>query len=641
MRTVCRLKGHEDSPMNRRRNLGTTLIEVLVAIVVLLVGILAVVQIFPGGFRILTYARNNAMATQLARDEIERLKSRSDQLPEEILAITYPNVGGTPLPIVDANRRPADLGPVTNNVTALGVLLTDAGGVAGEWTRNSGPNVFRRIINEGVPMTPPRMISSNLYGMLSIAAFGPMERLLSVKGPNLNVRRGTPEESMAFGEVFIDRATDGNPQITLPMGNLPYSVLIRFTGFVDTAGTINRQVFRDVVISVPTGTAFLYTINLATGDAGNPNPLGLGVGQVLRGFDPAERFDVALRYVPVPAFTNDPFEFRVLDEENGVLLFNPRGYNLTLSTPSGRIPLRARLSYDVRDWRVLKEEFRIADGDPPRYRLPVGNIKVGNMPGPDGLPLRGILGSEGSIATSSPGADHFVLVDLETGGLFYEQWDGRPVISLDKTNGAIVFGDTNLAQAGFQGVVRLPDGTPREVNLITRSVRALFMANNEWAVQVLKAADLYTQSLVRPGNGEYYVGGSGALGGSVTRLYFSPSDTGRKVQVGTIYYRRAGDTQPRALRAQDFLVQGTRLDGLGLPYVDLLSVDPEAVGFDTVNGFAAREVRSGSVAVRVLWNPERFGFVGDPAQNLERIEQWARNWRRTTVETYLTAGEQN
>ena len=80
-----------------RHNAGTTLIEVLVVIVIFLVGILAVVQIFPKGFQILLFSRNASVATALSRDEIERLKSRPDQLPDGIVAL-YPN--GT----IDYNR---------------------------------------------------------------------------------------------------------------------------------------------------------------------------------------------------------------------------------------------------------------------------------------------------------------------------------------------------------------------------------------------------------------------------------------------------------------------------------------------------------------------------------------------------------
>ncbi|MFZ4506297.1 MAG: hypothetical protein ACOYON_01200 [Fimbriimonas sp.] len=636
--SAIRPLGQKELLMTRRQSLGTTLIEVLVAIVVLLVGILAVVQIFPGGFRILSYARSNAVATQLARDEIERIKSRPDQLPEEILPLAYTNTGSNPQPFVDANRRPTDIGPVTNRLSQAGLLQTNAGGIVGEWPRFSGANVFRRIINEGVPLTPPRAVSPTQFGMLSIASFAPMERLLSVKGPDLLERAGVPEETIAFGEYFLNGAT-----LYFPTRPQPYGVLLRFTGYVERAGTTEKQAYRDVLVGVPSGGGAIYSLNLVSGDAANPNPLGLVPGEVLRGFDRSERFDVALAYrdVTTTGFTNDPFEFSILDYEYGIFLFNPQGYNIQLGTLGGKQPLKPRISYDIRDWRILREEFRVADQDPPRYRLAVGSLKVANAAGPDGRPLQGIIGSENAIATSDPLADHFLMLDLETGGIYYERFNGVSLIRLDKTNGVINFVDADGSRGGYQARIRLQDGSDRQVDLAGRAVRVLYMANNEWAVQLLKASNRYGQSLNRPGAAEYYLGGSGSLGGSATRIYFPQSDLGRKVQVGNIYYRRAGDTRARKITDQDFVVRGAPVDGTGLAYIDIRDVDADAVEFDQTYGFAVRDVRSGSIAVRVLWNPERFNLVDDPDENIQRLEKWGRSWRKTTVETYLTPGEQN
>jgi len=68
---------------------GTSLVELLVVMVVFLVGILAIVQIFPGGFRVLNTTRNNSVASAFARQQIEQLKSRSEQLPDAIVPIQY------------------------------------------------------------------------------------------------------------------------------------------------------------------------------------------------------------------------------------------------------------------------------------------------------------------------------------------------------------------------------------------------------------------------------------------------------------------------------------------------------------------------------------------------------------------------
>src|SRR5471030_2274065 len=90
MRQFCQPACRPDARGPRpRRTLGTTLIEILVVIVVFLVGILAVIQIFPKGFKLLLLNRSKMTAQALAREYVEMMKSRSDQLPEQIVSAYY------------------------------------------------------------------------------------------------------------------------------------------------------------------------------------------------------------------------------------------------------------------------------------------------------------------------------------------------------------------------------------------------------------------------------------------------------------------------------------------------------------------------------------------------------------------------
>src|SRR4051794_36600123 len=90
MLVSSRLKAqNRRSVMNSSRRSGTSLIEILVVIVVFLVGILAIVQIFPGGFRVLSESQKGTIATWLARARIETLKNYADQMPEGIVPVQY------------------------------------------------------------------------------------------------------------------------------------------------------------------------------------------------------------------------------------------------------------------------------------------------------------------------------------------------------------------------------------------------------------------------------------------------------------------------------------------------------------------------------------------------------------------------
>lgn len=305
------------------------------------------------------------------------------------------------------------------------------------------------------------------------------------------------------------------------------------------------------------------------------------------------------------------------------------------------MPLQARVDYDVYDWRIIRDEFRVSDLTvPATHRLALGNLKVGGNGGPDGRPLTGIF-LEANGETSDPRSDHFVLVDTETGGLVYEKdTSGRLLVRVDKSLGLVTFNDSdNNAANGLTGQLRLPDGTTQSVEMSGRNLRALYMANDEWSVQALKSAAIYRVTYARPAPAQYYVGGTnGALGGGATRVYFPVPDTGRKVSIGEIFYRDSNNNI-QIIESQDFVIGASPADPIGLPYIDIKEVAPDAVSFDFTYGYAVRNIRGASIVVRVLWNPQRFALSGDNAQNMRRLDEWGRGWRRTVTETYLQRGD--
>src|SRR5687768_16273670 len=160
-----------------RRTAGTSLVEVLVVIVVFLIGILAIVQIFPGGFRLLGLTASQSRATQLARKEIERLKARASQLPDRIVPVRYIRVNGDLVAVVDSNRRTNDLGPTADALDQAGFLFFGADNL-GPWRRASGANMVTRVVGESTIIPAPRPAAGLLsdqfyYGGLMTLQFGP------------------------------------------------------------------------------------------------------------------------------------------------------------------------------------------------------------------------------------------------------------------------------------------------------------------------------------------------------------------------------------------------------------------------------------------------------------------------------------
>jgi type II secretory pathway pseudopilin PulG len=86
-----------------------TLIEVLIALVVLMVGIYAMLRIFPRGFQAIEVSQDRTTASQLAEAELARWKLRPEALPDAIVATDY-----------EGHLIPATL---TNNERTLRSLL--------------------------------------------------------------------------------------------------------------------------------------------------------------------------------------------------------------------------------------------------------------------------------------------------------------------------------------------------------------------------------------------------------------------------------------------------------------------------------------------------------------------------------------
>ena len=343
---------------------------------------------------------------------------------------------------------------------------------------------------------------------------------------------------------------------------------------------------------------------------------------------------MARAYLPVATFTaNQPYEYQLLDSRLGVILFNPAGYNYKEPRQGRQVPLVARVNYDVLDWRIIRDEFRVSDQPPYQQRLQIGNLKIQGNRGPDGLTYNGldvpVADGSGNFVTRD-----FLLLDMTSGGVYMPD-----SYQVDKSVGLITYIDVAPGTPGMQMNLILPgQSAPTTVNAFGRAVRALYQANKEWSVQVMKAPARFNQTFSPPSIAQYYIGTSGLAGGQPTRIYFPLADVGRKVVIGEIWYRDLGGNL-HVMRDQDFVIQNAPLDPLG-PYIEIRNADSNAAAFDfNTNGFAVRRVKGASLAVRVLWNPSAFNLTGDPDDNQRRYEQWSRDWRRTLVETFLPQGE--
>ncbi len=649
---------------------GTTLVELLVVIVVLSIGILAVLQIFPSGLRILAYNRNAEIATKLAQDEAQRFVGRSDQMPESIDPVyyQYDPTSMTVKTYSDRFRRPGDYSLVnTGSLDSTGNVVDSGGHTLGYWPYLSGPNLFRRVVGEGGRVPAPRQVGG-YYGGLMVLQFTPIAvnqldpGKFQIYGADMNRLLGTPQtgetpQSFHYYVQNIDQPTNAN--LILPAdSSIQKTYRLAMAFYVSKGGTTYKKDRDDIPITVApiTGGGF-YTLSLANGDPPinpatitgppqNPAQGWLDTGETFVSAE-LESIRVARQYEPIltPDTFSDPYQYKLLDQSLGLILFSDQAYNTYELRNGRRVPLEAHVNYDVYDWRVMRDEFRVPDGQVPQVKLELGNWKILGHRDVDNTVYQGLSPFIPDGKSSSKRSD-MIFMDMETGGIILPKSatrlsGGTPLelIHVDKSVGIATFYDAdNDPNNGLTGEIVYPGSTlASDINLTGRSIRAMYESNGEWMTQVSMAPVQFNVSQTPdPTVSEYYVGGTQVGAGSATRVYFPLSSAGQRVTIDQIWYTDPTNPTPlQSMNDQSFLIQTKPADSTGLAYIDIHSVNPNASAFDTTTyGYAVSGVKGASITVRVLWNPTKFEFTTDPAQNLSNLEVWARSWRSTVAETY-------
>jgi len=627
---------------SRQKRAGTSLVELLVVIVILLVGILAVVQVFPRGLQLLGVERSKTVMTNLIRGEVERLRGRVNQLPDMILPVRYVWTGSDVRIEVDSNRNPNEMGPFSPRIDANGLVLDAGGQPLGAWQYLSGPNTFRRVIGEGGEIPAPRYIGAT-YGSLMSLQFAPIvfnpfyEQFFIVYGNDLNRRWGAPNGGRVRPYVYyVEEADEPTATIYLPQGPVARNYRLAMTAVVNNGTANEHREVLDIVVPVPAGAG--YSV-FPLGD-----PAWVGTGTFL-GVD-YDTVRVARIFDQVGAFgagtpDDTAYQYQLVDATLGLLVFHPDSHKYTETRGNRRVPLVARVNYDVYDWRIIKDEFRVSESVPAEHRLKLQNLLHRNSQGPDS---KLHVGLNVFVTDELGGTENrdFILMDLDTGGIY-----SKASLNVDYSQGLveILDADNNPAN-GVQAQLWYPGAASSvTVDASGRLVRALYQATGEWAVQVTKAASVYRSNLGVPSAAQYYAGGSrqffvGAplvAGESPTRIYFPPMDVGKKVTIGEIYYDVAGGGEPRKLSNQDFLISNSPIDTVvGLPYVDIRTIASDALSINYARyGYGVRNVQGSSLTVKAFWNPAFFSLGTDEAFNLEQFETWGRNWRRVQTDTML------
>ncbi|MCW5944013.1 MAG: hypothetical protein KIS66_17420 [Fimbriimonadaceae bacterium] len=596
-----------------RRNAGTSLVEVLVVIVIFLVGILAIAQVFPGGFRVLNQSRDTAIATQLAQAERDRLLGLERSIPGDVVSARTIVDRFVPVIEADTERRLGDYGLLGTALTNEGMV--NAPGGNRYWPYASGPNNTRRIVGERALLSPPRPT----YGLFATPIqllFAPLDPngRVTVGGLHLERRIGVPGSfaTAASGRPHFYVNREGT-LLYVPRRSIRrvYGLRMAFRNGDQASNVIDAEV------AVLSGTGYAEVDLALYGPSGGTFRASPGSVQLVGGFT---------QLAAGAPFSSDPYEFKVVDVVLGRIALNPLAYDAIAAESED--PTRIDVNYDVFDWRILRDDFRVAEQIPARQKTRMRSLKVLGNPGPDGRPYGG-LGFSVPARDGTPIATDVAIVDMESGRFLLP---GTYVV--DKSIGLITFYDEDASRAGLQGRVWDAVGGQTVIDLGGRRVRALYEVVGEWAVHFSKSADAYVATDGRPSLGEFLVGGPLSGLGRPTRLYFARSELGKTVVVGECWYRDSANNL-RRLSGQSFVIRESSSDIL--PYLDIAEAAPDAVGFDTdlTYGYVAREVRGGSMRILVSRNAESFHLSNDSAENVRTFEAWGRNWRRTASETFV------
>jgi type II secretory pathway pseudopilin PulG len=627
----------------QRSKRGASLVEVLVVMVILALGIFAVVRLFPSGFIALEHTKEQAMAAQLARQTLERLKGQRESLPLAIYPVTYRFVGSNLVLEVDPTTHPDDLGFGENIDTSL----IDP-------TYTSDVNRIRRIIGETVRLPAPKPVAQDatdprFFGSLYQLQFAPMlydARVFVPYGSDLQLReisRDSASDAICLNrDLMSGQRCYVDPDIGalwVPVSasrTIRYRVNVSFWATV--GGVFVRHDFVDLI--VPADPSLL----VESSDCWPPNRLnaiqGIDLVPMLEG--PGEQFHSLIASsvrvarifdeigVDEPFTPGYPYEYKILNDKLGLVLFNPAGYDYRERRARRLIPLRANLDYDVLDWHIICDERRVGYVLPYRVKLTLESIKRHGQLNHDQTRFLGL-----TYRLDNDERDMFI-IDVADGAEVVNT-DDYTSYTVDSLKGIVTLAEpVYVVQPGASGPVeRSPAG---------RTFRFLYMAHDDWAMQVQKAPYRYqiVQNVYGPGDlgvSQAYIGGSGPQqAGDPSRIYFPPCDVGKNVLIRE--YRYVGGNASRVARSEDFIINPPRPgDPLQLPYIDIASDGhhPDAVGFDWDQSAApVQGVMGTSVKVRVIWSPTHRERSAAERQQSYPDLRYLPVWKKVDFDTHLT-----
>jgi len=582
---------------------GVSLIEVLVVMVLLLVGILSVVRLFPPGFLINRQTEATTLATRLAQQEIDRYANGSANLMDAILPVVVEPNSASPTGYyikVDLNVTPDDLTDVANPPTGIDPYYV------------SNVNRIRWIRGETVRIPPPSLLGGGLRGAVYMLSTGPVYDF-----PGQDASGNTVESIVVTGAPLIRRLGDftdrDGPFLRSPA---QYSIDYdqgQIAFFASPYPRTFKITYSYYGANNDVQTVIAQPVAVPAGASPSWQPLN-PPGAIVPDSDTVSRAFQRVAFPPV--WSQDPYEFATLPRaasvanfaNMGALIFNPLGRDYIERSAFGNQPLTAKIDYNVLDWRIIREDRPMPGTAPYQVRLTLNRIKqVGDYE------------SDQSVYTGlwrDPGAPRVAL-------LVYNLSTGQEVppseYTIDYRDGVVTFSDAFGAANG--------SGT----------FRFFYKAQGDWALQVQKAVSSYRRApgmTANLGFGEYYLGG-GVSGGDATKLYLPLTEAGKTITLREAWYYVGPGAAVKQANLT-FRVNGSRsafqtLAGRPLTWIDLRDIDGRATSWALDQPLQpAVGVQGISFKSRVLWS------TGSTVTQTSTGNIARTRWHKTDLDTFLT-----
>ena len=349
---------------------GLTLIEVLLALVILVIGVYTILKIFPAGFGLIEANRQRAMAASLANAELEHWKLLGENmysLPEAIIAADYSG---------EMLYYPIDRRPVEDDYLNPGEAVP-------LWQPDSlwWPRV---IIGERAIIPPLSGGESPLP--FYVLAFAPIDYFRT--GELVQVYDGNPftrvPASPGLRQYRVDYAT-GDFTFASAADNRYFAITY---SWVDGNGVIHTSIGED--------------LSLTAGDTTEP----VSHYPVLEG---SERVYLRFRDVS-PSNPGESGEFSLDDSSmiTGMIYF--------YSGDAGR---QVKINYRAADWTILREDHEIPAGSTEAVRLNLGGIKGPDYRNPPRQPEPQPLSPDAEDDLGN--GNYVVAVDLREGTIYADQ----------------------------------------------------------------------------------------------------------------------------------------------------------------------------------------------------------------------------